>query len=119
MIGNVLSWDLIDRFGRRPLILWGTVSLTILLLITGALATVGTPSCLNAAVALLLIYNFLYNISIGSSAFTILCETSTSRLRVKTISLGLALQNIWYTIWSFVLPYLFDPNYLNLGAKAS
>lgn len=32
-----------------------------------------------------------YNVSIGSTAFAILCETATYRLHVKTIAIGFAL----------------------------
>lgn len=36
---------------------------------------------------------------------------------MKTIAIGLALQNSIYLGWSFALPYLFNPNHLNLGGK--
>ncbi len=35
--GNVCSWFLVDKIGRRPLTLWGMVILTALLLITGGM----------------------------------------------------------------------------------
>lgn len=57
--------------------------------------------------------------TIGAAGYTILTEVSTSRLRIKTIAIGLALQNALYTMWSFVLPYLFNPNEANLGAKVT
>jgi hypothetical protein len=63
------------------------------------------------------LYCWWYNVTIGATAYTILCETSTSRLRVKTIAIGLALQNALNTMWSFVLPYLFNPDKLNLGGR--
>lgn len=66
---------------------------------------------------MILLYCWWYNVTIGATAFTILCETSTSRLRVKTIAIGLALQNALQTMWSFVLPYLFNPDKLNLGGR--
>ncbi|KAJ0326976.1 hypothetical protein COL5a_006532 [Colletotrichum fioriniae] len=68
-------------------------------------------------VALLMMYCWWYNVTIGATAYTILAEVSTSRLRIKTIALGLALQNALTTMWNFVLPYLFNPDQLNLGAK--
>lgn len=66
---------------------------------------------------MILLYCWWYNVTIGATAYTILCETSTSRLRVKTIAIGLALQNALQTMWSFVLPYLFNPDKLNLGGR--
>ncbi|KAL5339662.1 hypothetical protein BJX70DRAFT_363558 [Aspergillus crustosus] len=64
-------------------------------------------------------YNFFYNISIGATAYTLLCEVATSRLRVKTISIGIALQYTIYCIWAFVIPYMFNPDQANLGAKTA
>lgn len=119
MVGNIMSWSLIDRFGRRPLILWGTIMLTVLLCVVGGLAAAGTQSTIKGAVALILVYNFLYNITIGSSAYTLLTEVATARLRTKTVAIGIAVQYAWYVLWSFTLPYLFNPNEANLGAKIS
>ncbi|KXH47369.1 MFS hexose transporter [Colletotrichum simmondsii] len=117
LIGNVMSWYLVDKVGRRPLTVYGLAFLTVILLITGGLALPGTLSFNRGTVALLMMYCWWYNVTIGATAYTILAEVSTSRLRIKTIALGLALQNALTTMWNFVLPYLFNPDQLNLGAK--
>lgn len=117
MLGNIVSWSLIDRVGRRNLTLWGSAALVIILTLAGALAAVGTVPSIKGCVAFMIIYGFFYNVTIGSTAYTILTENATSRLRVKTIAIGVAVQNTWYTMWSFVIPYLFNPNHANLGAK--
>lgn len=117
LIGNVMSWYLVDRVGRRNLTFWGLFVLTIILFVMAGLAVVASAAALKGAIAMILLYCWWYNVTIGATAFTILCETSTSRLRVKTIAIGLALQNALNTMWSFVLPYLFNPDKLNLGGK--
>jgi hypothetical protein len=117
MIGNIISWSLIDRVGRRNLTLWGSAALIVILMLSGALAAVGTKQSIKGCVSFMIIYGFFYNITIGSTAYTILTENATSRLRVKTIAIGVAVQNSWYTMWSFVIPYLFNPDKANLGAK--
>jgi MFS transporter, SP family, general alpha glucoside:H+ symporter len=117
MVGNVISWFLIDKAGRRSLTLYGTIALTVVLWIMGGLAVGGTPGELKGAIAMILIYCFLYNLSIGSTAYTCLTETATSRLRIKTIAIGLASANCISVMWSFVLPYLFNPDKANLGGK--
>jgi hypothetical protein len=48
-----------------------------------------------AGIAFGSIYVFCYNASIGGAAYTILAETATPRLRVKTIAICLAFQNVW------------------------
>lgn len=117
MVGNICSWFVIDRVGRRNLTLWGVAVLTIILMLAGGLATVGSVPALKGCIAFMVVYGFFYNISIGSTAYTILTENATSRLRIKTIAIGIAVQNSWYTMWNLVLPYLFNPDKANLGAK--
>ncbi|KAL0933855.1 Maltose permease MAL31-like protein 2 [Colletotrichum truncatum] len=117
LIGNVMSWYLVDRVGRRSLTVYGLAVLTVILLVTGGLALPGTLATNKGTVALILLYCWWYNVTIGATAYTILAEVSTSRLRIKTIAIGLALQKALETMWNFVLPYLFNPDQLNLGAK--
>ncbi|KAJ4299914.1 hypothetical protein N0V90_005161 [Kalmusia sp. IMI 367209] len=117
LVGNVMSWYLVDRVGRRNLTFWGLAVLTVILFAMAGCAVPETPSGSKAAVSMILLYCWWYNVTIGATAYTILCEVSTSRLRVKTIAIGLALQNALNTMWSFVLPYLFNPDKLNLGGK--
>lgn len=116
MLGNICSWYLTEKVGRRDLTLWGTILLTIVLFILGGLAVVG-GSALKGAVAMILLYCFIYNATIGATAYNILAEVATSRLRVKTIAIGIAFQYSLFTMWSFVLPKLFNPNQANLGGK--
>ncbi|KAI8210430.1 Maltose permease MAL61 [Colletotrichum sp. SAR 10_76] len=119
MLGNVVSWFLIDRVGRRGLTLYGMCILTTLLMITGGLAVAGTPGAVKGTVALLLIYCFFYNVTIGATAYSLLTEVATSRLRAKTASMALALQNALFTMWAFVIPFLFNPDQANLQAKVA
>lgn len=117
MVGNMISWYLIDKTGRRDLTLYGTCILTVVLWVMGGLAVGGTAAMLKGAVAMILIYCFLYNVTIGATAYTCLTETATARLRVKTFSIGVAVNSLFGVFWSFVLPYLFNPDKANLGGK--
>lgn len=121
LTGNVMSWYLVDRAGRRDLTFWGLVVLTVILMLTGGLAVAADNGAgrgaVKGTVALILIYCWWYNVTIGATAYTVLCEVPTAKLRVKTIGLGLAAQFGLQMMWSFVLPYLFNPDQANLGAK--
>jgi MFS transporter, SP family, general alpha glucoside:H+ symporter len=44
MLGNIMSWFVVDRVGRRRLTFWGVVALTINLCIIGGLAAAGTTA---------------------------------------------------------------------------
>lgn len=117
MFGNIISWYLIDRVGRRFLTVYGTVGLTLVLWVMGGLAVGGSVAELRGCIAMILIYCWLYNVTIGATAFTVLTEVATSRLRAKTIAIGLAVQGCFSIFWAFVLPYLFNPDKANLGGK--
>ncbi|KAK9311248.1 general substrate transporter [Lipomyces starkeyi] len=119
MIGNVMSWYLVDKVGRRDLTVYGLAVLTVILFLLGGLAVAATPGAIKGTVAMILLYCWWYNVTIGATAFTVLCEVSTSRLRNKTISIGIAFQYSLNVMWSFVLPYLFNPDRANLGAKVA
>ncbi|KAL4750670.1 hypothetical protein BDW72DRAFT_175359 [Aspergillus terricola var. indicus] len=126
IFGNLMSYLLIDRLGRRNLMLYGLGIMTCILMITGGLGVVASDvnnpnsgGAVKGTVALILLYCWWYNCTIGAAGYTLLAEVSTSRLRIKTIAIGLALQNALYTMWSFVLPYLFNPDKANLGAKVT
>lgn len=99
MFGNVLSWYLIDKVGRRDLTVYGTSGLTVILWIMGGLAVGGSPGELKGTVAMILLYCFFYNVTIGATAFVCLTETATARLRVKTIAIGLATQSCFSVMW--------------------
>ncbi|KAH8168536.1 sugar transporter domain-containing protein [Sarocladium implicatum] len=117
LVGNVMSWYLVDRVGRRNLTFYGLLILMVILTIMAGLAVAGTSSAITGTVAMILLYCWWYNVTIGATAYTILCEVSTSRLRVKTIAIGLGAQYLLNMMWSFVLPYLFNPDQANLGAR--
>ncbi|OAP60823.1 hypothetical protein AYL99_05825 [Fonsecaea erecta] len=117
MVGNVLSWYLIERVGRRNLTVYGTLALTFMLWIMGGLAVGGSRGELRGAIAMVQIYSWVYSLTIGATAYTYLTEVATARLRVKTMAVGLATQSCFGLLWSFVLPYLFNPDKANLGGK--
>ena len=94
MLGNIGSWFLVDRVGRRDLTIYGLVSVTATLLVSAGLGTqTDNLSCVKGVIALWLIYGFVYNLTIGATAYNLLTEVATSRLRVKTASIGYAMQS--------------------------
>uniref|UniRef100_A0A060TJ03 ARAD1D51040p n=1 Tax=Blastobotrys adeninivorans TaxID=409370 RepID=A0A060TJ03_BLAAD len=116
--GNFVAYFIVDRFGRRPNVLYGMLTMTIFDFITGGLGTnTENHSMLMSTVAFILMYGFFYNAAIGVVAWPIATENATSRLRSKTVALAFIGNQGLSMMWSFVLPYIFNPNAANLGAK--
>ncbi|ANB12066.1 Mal11p [Sugiyamaella lignohabitans] len=119
MGGTIASFFIIDRFGRRPLILCGLTALMINLLCTGITGTQSQHSAAarTACVAFLTMFNFWYNGGIGAIAYAIASEIPTSVLRTKTVAIALSVNQGFGTMWTFVLPFIINPNEGNLGPK--
>lgn len=116
--GNFFGFYVIDKFGRRPLIMTGVICLMIDLLILASTGTaVNKPSVRTACVAFLTMYNFFYNGGIGNVAYTIASEVPTAKLRTKTITIAISQYQALNCMWTFVLPYIINPNEGDLEAK--
>ncbi|KAJ5690946.1 general substrate transporter [Penicillium malachiteum] len=115
--GATLSFLIGDFYGRRPMFLGGCISLTILLLCMGIAGSVNTTAGITAAVGFYTMYNFVFNIGVGSNVYAIAGEVPTSVLRTKTLAISLIVSNAVNTMWSFVAPYMFNPGYGDLKAK--
>ncbi|CUM55900.1 uncharacterized protein AC631_05200 [Debaryomyces fabryi] len=117
ILGCITSWFILDKFGRRHVMLYGMISLFILNIITAGLGCSKEKSYLTGASAFMTMYNFFYNSSIGPLSYVITAENPSSQLRVKTISIGLAVNNGLQCMWQFILPFMFNPDQANMGSK--
>lgn len=115
--GTLTSFFIVDRFGRRFVVLYGIISLGVLNILTAALGVRNEHSYLTASSAFLTMYNFFYNSGIGPISYVVNSEIPTTHLRAKSIAFGLGLNNAFQCMWAFVLPYMFNPDEANMGSK--
>lgn len=117
--GTILSWFLLSKFGRRTIYLGGLIFMTIMLLLMGILSVIpGQNSAIPwASSAILLLYVFVYDLSVGPVCFALVSETSSTRLRGKSISLARNTYNICYIIFGAATPYMLNPTALNWKGK--
>ncbi|KAK5207801.1 hypothetical protein LTR41_006313 [Exophiala xenobiotica] len=101
-IGTVLSWLLIRRFGRRTIYVTGLAVLTTIELLS----------------SLILIWIFFYDLTIGPLAFTIASETSSTRLRGKTLAITRATSEAASIVAQTINPYMLNPTEGNWKGKA-
>ena len=117
-VGTVLSWPLIANLGRRTIYNWGLVILTVLVLLIGILDVIPYSSNVSwAQSSMMVIYNFFYDLTIGPLCFVIISETSSAKLRSKTIAISTGINALINVACAVGIPYALNPDQGNLRGK--
>ncbi|KAK6438593.1 hypothetical protein LTR95_005197 [Oleoguttula sp. CCFEE 5521] len=119
-VGTILSWFLMTKVGRRNIYLYGQVVLVCLLMIIGFLGIAPrTATGAQWAIgALLIIYTFVYDLTVGPVCYSLVAEMSSTRLRNKSVILARNFYNITGLIANILTPRMLNPQAWNFGAKA-
>lgn len=117
LLGNIVSWFVVNRVGRRKVFLTGMFSLTGILIIIGIMDVVPTSGAKWVQAGLTVFYAFVYFLSLGAMAFVILGEASSTTLRAPTIALATATQAIMGTAFNFAIPYMVNKDAADLRGK--
>lgn len=120
-VGVFVSWWLMPRVGRRTLYVWGLIVMFAILLIIGFLgiAPEGNSSVQWAIGAMLIIFTFVYDASVGPVCYCLVAEIPSSRLRQKTVVLARNWYNIGSIIGNIMTPRMLNPSAWNWGAKSA
>jgi SP family general alpha glucoside:H+ symporter-like MFS transporter len=117
LLGTILSWFVMNKLGRRPMFVTGLASMTIILLLIGCLSFSSNQNVKWAQAAFTMIWLFAYSLSVGPLGWVIPSETSSMRLRNKTICLA---RNTYYVLniaGGAIHPYMMNPTEWNWGAR--
>lgn len=88
-LGVVLSWFFTQHYGRRTLYLWGTGFNFVVLLVIGILSCVSVGVGLSRTLgALVILVAFQCGLTILPMTYVIMGETSSVRLRARTIGIS-------------------------------
>lgn len=117
VVGNMISWALVNSFGRRRIFLTGLVSLTTTLLLIGILDVVPSQAAAWAQASFTVVYALLYQASVGAISFVLLGEVSSPQLRAKTTALATATQSVFGILMNVVVPYMVNPDAGNMKGK--
>jgi sugar porter (SP) family MFS transporter len=117
VLGNFLSWFVLNSFGRRKTFLSGMSALTLLLLLIGIMDVVPTDAAKWVQSSCTVIYAFVYFMTVGAISFVLLGEVSTILLRAKTTALATAIQAVFGIVMNVVIPYLINPDEADLKGK--
>ncbi|KAG0702170.1 maltose permease [Suillus ampliporus] len=115
IVGNLLTFYTINRFGRRFIFFWGILACTTVLLLIGFISISHTQSARWAVAVFTIIYNFIYQTGIGPLGYVIFTEVSSAKLRSKTIASGVLVNSFCSMIVHIFVPYLVNPDEANLG----
>ena len=117
--GVVISWSVMARVGRRTIYLLGLSAMFLTLLTIGFLAI---PSISKGTAystgSLLLVFTLVYDIGVGTVAYSIVTEMPSSRLRTKTIVIARSFYNAQGCINSVLTPYMLNPTKWDWKGKA-
>ncbi|KAF4626348.1 hypothetical protein G7Y89_g11809 [Cudoniella acicularis] len=120
-VGTCLSWILISKYGRRRIYNIGLALLTIIMFIIGFLDIVpnyeNRPGVIWAQCILMIIWNGVFDLSIGPICYVIICEASATKVRTKTIAIATAAQAIFAIVMTVAIPYMINPDQGNWRGK--
>ncbi|KAH7419235.1 maltose permease [Cadophora sp. MPI-SDFR-AT-0126] len=117
VLGNFLSWFVVNNYGRRKVFVQGMAVLTTILILIGIMDVIPTGGAKWAQAALTVIYAFVYFMTIGAMAFVLLGEVSAPSLRAKTMGLAAVTQSVFGIAMNFAIPYMVNPDSGNLKGK--
>lgn len=119
-IGTFISWYFMAKMGRRSLYLYGLIGLFTCLIVIGGLgcapkSNTGAPWAIGS---LLLIFTFIYDLTVGPVCYCLVAEIPSTRLRAKTIVLARNFYNVVGIFNNIITPRMINPIGWDWGAKA-
>ncbi|KNG51979.1 general substrate transporter [Stemphylium lycopersici] len=119
LVGCLIAWRIMTKFGRRPMYLVGLCAIFTILLIVGfiGLAPSTNKGAGYAGGVLIILMIFCFQLSIGPICYSLAAEIPSSRLRVKTVALSRASYNSIVFVTNTIMPKMVGKNEWNWGAK--
>ncbi len=120
-VGTVLSWILLNLFGRRTLYLSGLSTIFIFLLSIGFSSLAGKTNVAAqwAISSILLAMVFAYNCAVGPVSYTLVTEMPSTRLKTKTVVLARSSYILLAIITNTITPRMLNPTAWDWGAKSA
>lgn len=119
LLSSIATLILVDKIGRRPLLIEGAFVQTCGLLIMGGLGSAPnqTDSTVRGIVATMMIFGAGYTAAWGQLSHTITAELPSAEVRDVTYASGSLLAIGTQATMTFCLPYLLNEPYAGLGPK--
>ncbi|KAI4196951.1 MAG: hypothetical protein LQ350_006204 [Teloschistes chrysophthalmus] len=114
-----ISFWTIERFGRRPLLIWGALGMLICEFLVAIMGTAApdNKNVVQAMIAFICIYIFFFASTWGPGAWVVIGEVFPLPIRSRGVALSTASNWLWNCIITVITPYLVGSDKGNLGAK--
>ncbi|MCJ1357417.1 MAG: hypothetical protein MMC33_007413 [Icmadophila ericetorum] len=113
-----ISFWTIERFGRRPLLIWGALGMVVCQFIVGIVGTADSSQpATKTLIAFICIYIFFFASTWGPGAWVVIGEIFPLPMRSRGVALSTASNWLWNCIIAVITPYLVGSDEANLGPK--
>lgn len=113
-----VSFWTVERFGRRPILIWGAVGMVICEFICAIAGTVSdTPSVVKAQISFICIYIFFFASTWGPAAWVVVGEIFPIPIRARGVALSTASNWLWNCIITVITPYMVSEDKGDLKSK--
>ncbi|KAG8407199.1 hypothetical protein J3458_020689 [Metarhizium acridum] len=119
MVGTAGSWLLMSRVGRRRIHFGGLCCQFVLLIVVGGLSFSTDNGSVWAIGAMLIIFTFVYDFTVGPVTYSLVSELSSTRLKSKTIVLARAAYNASNIFVNVMTNYQLSSTAWNWGARTA
>ena len=119
MVGTAGSWILMSKVGRRKIHFGGLCCQCLLLIIVGCLSFSKDNNSIWAIGAMLIVFTFVYDFTVGPVTYSLISELSSTRLKAKTIVLARAAYNASNIFVNVMTNYQLSSTAWNWGARTA
>jgi len=114
-----ISFYTVEKFGRRPLMIWGALGMVICQFIVAIIGVTDgeNPAAVRAMIAFICIYIFFFASTWGPGAWVLIGEIFPLPIRSRGVALSTASNWLWNCIIAIITPYMVGTDKANLGAK--
>jgi len=119
VVSTPISFWAIEKFGRRPLLIWGAVGMIICEFTVALCGTIGgdDPTVVKAEIAFICLFIFFFASTWGPGAWVVIGEIFPLPIRARGVALATASNWLWNCIIAIITPYMVDQDKGDLGPK--
>ncbi|KAK5946686.1 hypothetical protein PMZ80_000829 [Knufia obscura] len=119
VLSTPISFWTVERFGRRPLLIWGALGMVVCQYLVAILGTVagGDKTVVKAEIAFVCIYIFFFASTWGPAAWVVIGEVFNLPMRSRGVALSTSSNWLFNFIVALITPQMVDPDKGNLREK--